>query len=105
MHLVEQHNLFELRSFCWYHLGISHYLRDEFDQAEPYLLALLEDRTLSAPSYLANGIFALALLYHSMGRVSEANQVIDLLTTHLCETKDTFGWMILEAIQVELALR
>jgi LuxR family maltose regulon positive regulatory protein len=105
LQFAEEHNFSESLCYGRYFLGIAHYLRNEFVHAEPYLLALLEDRAISAPSYLATGIFALALLYHATGRESEANQVIDLLSTHLREVKDTFGWVISEAIQVELALR
>jgi len=105
LQFAEEHNFSESICYGRYFLGIAHYLRNEFVQAEPYLLALLEDRAISAPSYLATGIFALALLYHATGRESEASHVIDLLSTHLRDVIDTFGWVISEAIQVELALR
>ena len=92
-------------SYGRYNLGIAHYLRNELAQSEPYLLALLEDRALPAPTYLTNGVFALALMYHALGRVSEADQVMDLLSTHLRETSDTIAWAMTPAIRVELALR
>ncbi|HSR32741.1 MAG TPA: LuxR C-terminal-related transcriptional regulator [Anaerolineae bacterium] len=74
-------------------------------QAEPYLLALLEDRAQSAPSYVAVGTFALALLYHAQNRVSEAEQVIELVRAYVERVKDTFSWAVTRAFPIELALR
>ena len=54
-----------------YNLGVANYLRDELAQAEPYLLALLDDRANSVPTYLADEVCALALVLHHSGRVSE----------------------------------
>ncbi|NIV35625.1 MAG: hypothetical protein GWN58_41085, partial [Anaerolineae bacterium] len=95
----------ESLSFARYFLGVAHYLRDEFAQAEPYLLALLEDRAVSAPNYLANGVFALALICLAHDRLVEAEQVIDLVGAHFEETGDSFALAYTEAFRVELALR
>ena len=103
--LAEQLQLAESRSHCRYNLGIAHYLRNELSQAEPYLLALLDDRAQSAPSYVTVGAFALALLYHAQNRVSEAEQVIDLVRAYVETLQDTFSWAITRAIAIELALR
>jgi LuxR family maltose regulon positive regulatory protein len=103
--LAEQLQLGESRSHCRCHLGIAHYLRNELSQAEPYLLALLEDRAQSAPTYVTVGAFALVLLYHAQNRVSEAEQVIDLVRAYVETVQNTFSWAIMRAMAIELALR
>jgi len=88
-----------------YFRGIAHYLRNELVQAKPNLLALLDDYALSSPSYLANGVFVLALIYLALDRASEAEQVIARIHNLLGEAKDTFAWAITQASRVELAFR
>ena len=61
-------------SYGRYNMGTGHYLRNELDLAEPYLLALLKERASSAPVYVAFGVFALALIYQAQGRRSEATR-------------------------------
>ncbi len=87
--LADQLHLPESQSNFRYHLGIAHYLRNELAQAEPYLLALWQDRATSAPSYLAMGVFALALIYLSQNRLVEAEQVIDRLSAR----RETGGYV------------
>jgi len=103
--LAEQLQLAESRSDFRYQLGSAHYLRNELAQAESYLLALWQDRATSAPTYLAMGIIALALIYLSQDRLGEAEQVIDRLSAQFRETGDTFALASTEAFRVELALR
>ena len=103
--VAEQRQLGESLSCLRYHLGSAHYLRNEFAQAERYLLALWQDRSTSAPTYLAMGVFALALIYLAQDRLVEAKQAIDRLSAHLQETRDTFALANTEAFRVELALR
>ncbi|MEE4143211.1 MAG: LuxR C-terminal-related transcriptional regulator, partial [Halieaceae bacterium] len=103
--IAEQLDAAESLSFVRYHLGSTHYLRNELAQAESYLLALWQDRATSAPTYLAMGIFALALIYLSQDRLVEAEQAIDRLSAQLRETVYTFALASTEAFRVELALR
>ncbi len=105
LRIAQESQLPESVSYGRYDLGVAHYLRNEFAQAEPYLLALLEDRPLSTPTYLAFGAFALALIYHSQGRHTEVAQLIELVSTHLQETGQTVAYEIARAFRVELALR
>ncbi len=95
----------ETISWCRYHLGISHYLRNEFSQAEPILLAFLEDRVTAAPNYLAQGCFMLALIYDWQGRTNHADQVIQILADQFREANFMVGLAYTEAFRVELALR
>jgi LuxR family maltose regulon positive regulatory protein len=103
--IAEQRYPGESLSFVRHNLGSAHYLRNEFAQAEPYLLALWQDRATSAPQYLAMGVFALALIYLSQDRLVEAEQVVDRLSAYLRETGDTHALANTEAFRVELALR
>ena len=68
-----------------YYLGTAHYLRNEWAQAQPYLLALLKDPALVDSNYLSFGAFALALIYHGQGRQAEADEVIATLGAYLSE--------------------
>jgi LuxR family maltose regulon positive regulatory protein len=95
----------ETLSFCRYHLGIAHYLRNEFTQADPHLQALLEDRATSAPHYLIQGSFSLALIYLAQGRTAEALNTIDLVEDHCRETNDLHALDFITAFRVELAIR
>jgi LuxR family maltose regulon positive regulatory protein len=103
--LAEKLPVPETLSFCRYHLGIAHYLRDELAPAETVLEDLLEDRESSSPIYLVNGVFALALAYQASGRTAEATQVIDLLAELVQAPEDPHVRKFIRAFQVELALR
>jgi LuxR family maltose regulon positive regulatory protein len=92
-------------SFCRYHLGIAHYLRNEFTQADPHLQALLQERAISAPSYLIHGSFSLALIYFAQGRTAEALNTIDLVEDHCRETNHLQALDFITAFRVELAIR
>jgi LuxR family maltose regulon positive regulatory protein len=92
-------------NWCRCDLGTAHYLRGEFEQAEPYLLALLEDRYVAPAGYLAQGGFLLALLYLGQDRNTEAAQTIEYLEATFQETKDSPNLALAAAFQVEIALR
>jgi len=105
LQIAEQHRQPETLSWCRYNFGIAHYLRDEFTEAESYLLALQGDRFSAAPHYLANGCFALALLYFAQNHQAKAVQIIDLLEATFKETKATHALAFTEAFRVEFAIR
>lgn len=105
LRISQEFRLPESASVARYFLGTTYYLRDELADAEPSLLALLEDRAFSAPTYLAQGTLALALIYVLRGRSAEAKQVMELVRNQLLETRDTWALAILGALEVELALR
>ncbi len=92
-------------SYGRYNMGTGHYLRNELDLAEPYLLALLEERASSAPVYVTFGVFALALIYQAQGRGSEATQVVETISAYLHETEHRVALAITAAFRVELAIR
>jgi LuxR family transcriptional regulator, maltose regulon positive regulatory protein len=92
-------------SYGRYNMGTGHYLRNELDLAEPYLLTLLEERASSAPVYVAFGVFALALIYQAQGRESEATQVVETISVYLQETEHSVALAIAAAFRVELAIR
>jgi LuxR family maltose regulon positive regulatory protein len=105
LRISQEFKLPESASFARYFLGTTHYLRNELADAEPILLALLENRMLSAPTYLAQGTLALALIHVLRGRPAEAKQVMALVRNQLQETRDTWALAIVGAFEVELALR
>jgi LuxR family maltose regulon positive regulatory protein len=74
-------------------------------QAEPYLLALLEDRYSTPSAYLSSGIFVLALVYLHRGHNSEVRKEVGLLETTFRERNDNSALAMTEAIRVELLLR
>ena len=92
-------------SYARHNLGVMHYLRNEFTRAEPSLLALLEDRVTSAPTYLAMGAFALTLIYHAQNRMLESNRVMDVVSEHFVKSNNSMALALTKAFQVELALR
>jgi LuxR family maltose regulon positive regulatory protein len=105
LQIAEEFELVEFLTVARQYMGVAHYLRNEFTQAEPHLLALLEDREMSAPSYLAMGVIALALIYLNQDRLMEVEQVINLTSTQLREKRGSFALGVMEAFRVELALR
>jgi len=105
LRMSEHLQLPETLSFARCFLSTSHYLRNQFAEVRPYSLATWEDRAVSAPSYLANAVFVLALVHNAQGRMAEAVQVIDQLSAHLRDAKDLFVLAITDAFRIELALR
>jgi LuxR family maltose regulon positive regulatory protein len=105
LRIAEKLYLPETLGWCRYDLGIAHYLRNELAQAEPYLLALLENRYSTPATYLTSGVFALALIYLHQGRNSEIGQVIGLLEATFQEMNEKSALAMTAAIKVELLLR
>ena len=91
LRFAEKSRLSELLSHARYHLGAAHYLRNEWEQAQPYLLALLKDPALIDSNYLSFGAFALALIHQGQGRQAEAEEVVATLGAHLTEMDYTHG--------------
>jgi len=103
--IAEKHELTETLSWCRHNLGITHYLRNEFTQAETYLQTLIEDRATSAPHYLFQGGCALALMYLAQDRTEQAINTIELLLDYFQQTKDPNALAFMRAFEVELAIR
>lgn len=105
LRFAQEFRLPELLSMARYHLGTAHYLRNEWAQAEPYLLALLEEPVVLDPRYLAFGAFALALIHHGRGYQAKAAKVITATSTHLLEMDEQLAHTLTTCFRVELALR
>jgi LuxR family maltose regulon positive regulatory protein len=105
LQIAEKYELVEVISFARKYKGVAHYLRNEFTQAEHFLLALLDDRDISNPSYLAMGVIALAQIYLAQDRLMEVEQVINLVIPKFQEKRGAFALVAMEAFRVELALR
>lgn len=89
---------------AYYYWGISLYLRNELDLAEPHLKVLVDQRVLFAPIHLSQGVCALTRIYRARRQPDKARQVFDLAFSHLEEIKNEFALDVLRAFQVELAL-
>ncbi len=87
-----------------YYSGISHYLRNETDVAEPRLSALVDQRLSVNPDYVAHGVCVLTRIYQAQQLPEMAREVFGLVFSHLEELGNTFLLDLLRAFQVELAL-
>jgi LuxR family transcriptional regulator, maltose regulon positive regulatory protein len=105
LRFAENFRVPELLSIARYYLGAAHYLRNEWAQAQPYLLALLKDPALVDSNYLSFGAFALTLIYHGQGRHGEAEEVIATLGAYLSEIEYELAHFMTASFQFELALR
>jgi LuxR family maltose regulon positive regulatory protein len=94
-----------MQNHARHHLGVAHYLRNEIELAEPYLSALHNDRATSAPSYLAFGAFALALICASKHQWDQAQQVVESLSSQFDDINSRFAIEVTKAFSVELAIR
>lgn len=95
----------QLTSYARHFLGVTHYLRNELSEAQPYLQSLLRDRDTSAPTYLVFGAFALALIFASRGQWAAAVQAVESVFAQSWQTEGMAAGMFVEAFRVELALR
>ncbi len=105
LQLSQRLRLAPSESFARYFLGAAHYLRNELQDAEAYLLKLVESRELGAPSYVAHGTYALACIHLARGNVADAEQAMETVKRHFVEIGHSDAYRILEAAEVELALR
>jgi len=80
-------------------------MRNEFAEAEPYLLTLLKERELADPNYLAYGAFALVLIYRWQGREAEAAEIVRAMDTYLQEIEHKLVQVLAESLKAELAIR
>jgi LuxR family maltose regulon positive regulatory protein len=103
--IAEKHELTETLSWCRHNLGITHYLRNEFAQAETYLQTLIENRATSAPHYVFQGGCALALMYLAQDRTESAIKTIELLLDYFQQTKDPNALAFMRAFEMEIAIR
>jgi LuxR family transcriptional regulator, maltose regulon positive regulatory protein len=104
LRIAEKFQLWDTVSQARYFNGIISYLQNDFAQAETYLLALLQRPELSAPSYLAHAVCALARIYHLQERLEDAGRVLQMARNYLEEIENTVSLEIVRAYQVELAL-
>lgn len=105
LQLSQRLRLAATESFARYFLGAAHYLRNELQDAEEYLLKLVEYPDLAAPSYVAHGTYALACIHVAQGNISDAEQTMEIVKRHFVAIGHSDGCRILEAAEVELALR
>ncbi len=102
---AERRRLPDLLCAARHLLGVVHFLRHEFDAAEPCLSALVENNVASAQSHVSMGAFALSLIYEMQGDSRRADAVIERLDMYLRDADNAFALALVEAFTVELSLR
>jgi len=105
LRIGEDFRLPESITFARYFLGIYHYCRNNLVQSEKYLMAIINDDYFVRPTYLVNSTFVMALLYKSKGRKKKLVQSIKKLLDRIRETSYKDSFSLIQAIQVELAIR
>ena len=103
--LAEDHGYPVASSMARYFQGAVHYLHHNFDAAEPYLRAVLQDRVLATTSYLTMSTFALASIYNSRGDFVQADAIIDETRTYYQSARNLFALNTVQAFTVDLAWR
>lgn len=103
--IADERRLPDSLNMARHFLGVIHYLRHEFDAAEPYLRALLDDHALAAPSYLTMGTFALALIHDSWGDFVQADAIMAWVSTYFRSTRHVYAVNMFQAFAVDLAWR
>jgi len=88
-----------------YFMGVTHYLRNELDEAEPYLLQVTDHSELASTSYVAFSGFALMSIYHSQRRSEEAAKLFRKISDFLEDKANKANLETLKAFQVEVALK
>lgn len=88
-----------------YFLGVCHYCRNDLGKAEQSLTAVAKDTNVGNIFNFAHSAFALALVYQSQGRPSQAREVNQMVISHSLETGHTAMLQMAHAFEAELAVR
>lgn len=87
-----------------YFIGIAHYLRNELDEAEPYLLKVIDHPKQASTTYMMFSGCALMNSYHAQNRLEEATLLFQKIKIFIKETENKVNLETLEAFQVAFAL-
>jgi LuxR family maltose regulon positive regulatory protein len=105
LQISEQQQLPAMVTSSRHNLGVNHYLRNELDLAEPLLRDLYESRAASAPTYVAYGAFALALVHVALGNAEDAEQLLADLCDYYPLSLGVTASKVARACRVELQVR
>ena len=93
------------RAFANYFLGVGHYLRNERDAVEPFLMAVWADRHACNPSYVVQASLILACMYLSQGNEFAAVQMLNQILVYCREFDQEAISAIVQPVEAEIALR
>ena len=93
------------RAFANYFLGVGHYLRNERDAVEPFLMAVWADRHACNPSYVVQASLILACMYLSQGNEFAAVQMLNQILVYCREFDQEAISAIIQPLEAEIALR
>ena len=93
------------RAFANYFLGVGHYLRNERDAVEPFLMAVWADRHACNPSYVVQASLILVSMYLSQGNEFAAVQMLDQVVVYCREYDQEAISAIIQPVEAEIALR
>jgi LuxR family maltose regulon positive regulatory protein len=88
-----------------YFLGISSYLRNQLEEAEDRLAAILEGGSAGSFEYYCQSVFALAALYQSRGMPEKARQIAERVLEFGLSTRNENILRSARAFEADLALR
>lgn len=87
------------------YLAVSHYQRNEIEEAVRILASYQEDCYLMYHDAVVDGAVILSLCYQILSQPQEAREVADFLSQHAVETGHPLLLLAAEAFQAELALQ
>lgn len=87
-----------------YFIGVAHYLRNELDEAERYLLKVIDHPEQASASYMMFSGCALMSIYYAQKRAEEATLLFQKIRDYVEETENTINLVTLNAFQVEFTL-
>lgn len=105
LEIAKANSLAESMLFARSFLGWAHYLRNELDEAELFLEAVVEERGPGIKGWHAQCHFALALCHAARGRIGDARQVAQGLTRAAIERQQPVWIEEGRAFEADLALR
>lgn len=86
-------------------MGLLHYQRNELEQAEQMLSALVDYQYVQRTWNFFNSAFALSLTYQAQGRPRKAYEIADWVVDHAMQIQNSFPMQVGQAFWAELALR
>jgi LuxR family maltose regulon positive regulatory protein len=93
------------RAYAHYSIGLAHYLQNNLESAEHYLLKVMDDRYSLNPAYLADSGYMLVCIYLAQGRDAKAVQMMEQLGKFCRKYNHTRAGDFFQAFEAEYALR
>jgi LuxR family maltose regulon positive regulatory protein len=101
---ARRHNVVLDTNWARYFLGWVAYERNRLDEARDYFLAVSEDRYFANAISACDSLSALALTYHTLGNLAEAEEVLQDLNHYAVELNHSFAMGAVAGLRARLAL-